>query len=425
MALNKSVLLIRDYENIRQILRDIYIFGCFSRDDFIEKKGISGRKYDKEQQRINAYLPSKFIQKRRVDKKVLQYCSYSMLDSSNNYLADTFRNKSFTALDIMAFFWVQQILNLKEELTASELLDELPMVNDDVIFTKDNLRIKLDELVQKGFISCRKTGRKVTYRLCEDIWKNFTDDELLDICTYLEFMKNVSPIEMPYSFLYQKLRLYLECERFIGVPEVEIFHFKHNHLFDVLDNDVLLQILKAIQAGHVLKVEFYDGRPSSKVYPGEIIHDSLYGRQYLYCYELEVNLNTVIRIDRISNVFDEGHFVNTNDIDVSVLSRYSNDCWCTSGANDELIEIVIEFIFDAEKEPFILRRIKEEGHNGKICKIADNKYEYRLRIKDPNEMIPWIRSFGERAKVISSGEKQTEKIICEDWKRALEKYESL
>ena len=44
MALRDSVLLIRDYENIRQILRDIYIYGCFTRDDFIEM-GISGRKY--------------------------------------------------------------------------------------------------------------------------------------------------------------------------------------------------------------------------------------------------------------------------------------------------------------------------------------------------------------------------------------------
>ena len=51
MALNKSTLLIRDFENIRAILRDIYICGCFSREDFIEKQGISGRKYDKEQQR--------------------------------------------------------------------------------------------------------------------------------------------------------------------------------------------------------------------------------------------------------------------------------------------------------------------------------------------------------------------------------------
>ena len=60
MALNKSTLLIRDYENIRSILRDVYIYGCFSKDDYVEKQGISGRKYDKEQQRISAYLPKKY-----------------------------------------------------------------------------------------------------------------------------------------------------------------------------------------------------------------------------------------------------------------------------------------------------------------------------------------------------------------------------
>lgn len=40
-------------------------------------------------------------------------------------------------------------------------------------------------------------------------------------------------------------------------------------------------------------------------------------------------------------------------------------------------------------------------------------------------MIPWIRSFGERAKVISSGTALTEKTIAEDWERAAKKYESL
>ena len=75
MALNKSSLLIRDYENIRHILRNIYIFGCFTRDDFIEM-GISGRKYDNEQRRISAYLSDRFIKKRRIGKKVVLYCSY-------------------------------------------------------------------------------------------------------------------------------------------------------------------------------------------------------------------------------------------------------------------------------------------------------------------------------------------------------------
>ena len=232
MALNKSSLLIRDYENIRQILRDIYIFGCFSRDDFIEKKGISGRKYDKEQQRIISYLPEGFIQKRRVDKKVQLYCSYNIMDGGSNHLAETYRNKSFTALDIMSFFFVQQLLNKNEEMTAAEILDALPANNDSVVFTKDNLRVKLDELVEKGFIRIRKKGRNILYNLAEDIWQGFSDDELVDICLFLDFLKNVSPIEMPYYFLHEKLILYLSVERGRSVEEKDIFHFKHNHLFN-------------------------------------------------------------------------------------------------------------------------------------------------------------------------------------------------
>ena len=160
MALRDSVLLIRDYENIRQILRDIYIYGCFTRDDFIEM-GISGRKYDNEQRRISAYLPNKFIQKRRVDKKVLLYCSYHIEDSEQNYLSGTFRNKSFTALDVMAFFFVQQLLGERKEMTAPEILEALPNYNTTIVFTKDNLRVKLDELVEKGYIKFRKEGRTV------------------------------------------------------------------------------------------------------------------------------------------------------------------------------------------------------------------------------------------------------------------------
>ena len=64
----KSNLLIRNYDNIRRILRDIYIFGCYSRDDFIEK-GMSGRKYDNEQRRINAYLPEGFIRKGELTRR--------------------------------------------------------------------------------------------------------------------------------------------------------------------------------------------------------------------------------------------------------------------------------------------------------------------------------------------------------------------
>ena len=51
-------------------------------------------------------------------------------------------------------------------------------------------------------------------------------------------------------------------------------------------------------------------------------------------------------------------------------------------------------------------------------------YRYEIEVGDPTEMIPWIRSFGERAKVISSGDYKIEEQIKANWKKAVEKYEA-
>lgn len=426
MALNKSMLLIRDYENIREILRDIYIFGCFSRDDFIEK-GYSGRKYDNEQRRISAYLPEKFIQKRRVNKKVLLYCKYGISDSTRNYLAETYRNKSFTLLDVLAYFYVMQILGNCERMTLPEILNQIPCCNDEIEFTKDNLRVKLDELVENGLLNTEKDGRNINYFLNDDLWSDFSNDELKDIYSYLEFLKNICPLEMPFYFLQRKLKLYLYSSRNIMISDLDGFQFKHNHIFNSLDNDVLLTCLIAIRTHMALQVKKkgHDGDVEFETLPIKVIHDSTYGRQYLLCYNSAAGIATTIRIDKIKaakcskNQSDEEKKAINEYIDFDEIS------WCTSLKVGKQEEIVIRFYFDEITERYILNRIKKEGHEGTITKINNGVYEYRILVSDPNEMVPWIRSFGERAKVISSGEFETENLILEDWKRAVEKYESI
>ena len=528
MALNKSNFLIRDYENIREILRDIYIYGCFSRDDFIEK-GISGRKYDNEKRRINAYLPNDFIKNRRVNKKVLQYCKYSMTDSANNYLMETFRNKSFTALDILSHFFVMQLLNQKEQFTLSELLKQMHTNNKEIIFTKDNLRNKLEEMQQNGLIQKSNRG----YSLAEDIWKDFSTEELLEIHTLLEFMKNVYPLEMPYYFLQRRLNLYLRCERDFEEENYQTMLFKHNHFFNSIDNDILLEILSAISGKKKIVVfikkkmdymkveerinkvtEFIEKESISekkadckepedvseskadykeleeiierevdckkleevierevnckelektienkiyckkleeviekkvdckeleetierkigckeleevvekkeeieiKVIPIKIVHDSIYGRQYLVSYnELEEKVS-VFRIDRIKRIRIE------DEAEAGVYQKAMQECErdkeCWS-----ITEVKVEFLFDEDKEKFIFQRIQREGHGGKIEKLADGRYLYTILVRDPIEMIPWIRSFGERAKVLSSGTFQIEKLIEQEFRKAAEKY---
>lgn len=424
MALSNSILLIRDYENIRKILRDIYIFGCFSRDDFIER-GISGRKYDNEQRRINAYLPEHFIQKRRENRKVLQYCSYKIEDNGDNYLADTFRNKSFTLLDIMAFFFVQQILSEEEGLTIAELLERLPDGNSEVVFTKDNIRIKLEELQQRGYIVARKERRNIRYYLTEDIWRDFSDEELENILIYLDYKRNSSPIEMPYYFLYRKLKLYMFAERGISL-DTKIFQYKHNHQFNVLDNDILLCALQGIAQGVVLraKVSVRENIVMSDIIPVQVIHDSVSGRQYLIGIKEEERNLLVLRIDKIEELVPGRGLSEEEKQMVNAQTGFEQECWCASGAETAVTDIEIAFSFHEETEKYIYNRIVAEGHNGTIDKVKDGEYIYRNQFRDLGEMIPWIRSFGERARVLSSGASEIEKVIAQDWDKAVKKYEA-
>ena len=426
MSISDSKLLIRDYADIRDILRDIYIYGCFSRDDFISK-GISGRKYDNEQRRIASYLPSKFIKKKRDGKRVLPYCSYDMTETLENFIAETYRNKSFTILDAMSYFFILSVLENKQDITLSEILEIIPEENDKIIYTKDNLRKKLEELTEKGLIKTKRKGRKVLYEITDDYFAAFEDSELIDLYWLLEFVKNVSPIEMPYFFLQRKLKLYLSVERNVELSDITSFQYKHNHLFNVLDNDVAIEILKSIHSRRSLTLSrrFRGEERVSTVVPLKIIHECIYGRQYMLYFDLVYEMIKTCRIDRIvsataAEVVDDSVFCKAVK-----SAETEKSSWCTSGLGTEPATVVIEFYIDEQKEQYVLDRIRREGKDGKIEKIHDGLYHFSVSVNDPLEMTPWIRSFGERAKVIQSKNGVLENHLIQDYERAIAKYEAI
>lgn len=426
MSLSDSKLLIRDYSDIRDILRDIYIFGCFSRDDYISK-GISGRKYDNEQRRITSYLPEKFIKKKREGKRVLPYCSYDMTVMPENFLAETYRNKSFTLLDIMSYFYVMTILNAKSGMSLSEILEVIPDKNDEVVYTKDNLRKKLEELIDKGLVLLEKKGRSVVYKITKDYLADFENDELVDMYWLLEFVKNVIPLEMPFFFLQKKLKLYLYVERNVEIGDIHAFQYKHNHLFNVLDNEVMLVALVAIHEKRslLIKYTFREKECSDTVLPIKVIHECTYSRQYLLYYDLAEEKIITRRIDKIISA-DIKKSVSEDVLEKALRKSVSaENAWCTSGVGLSPEEVKVEFHINEEKEQYVLERIRREGKGGNIEKISTGIYVFSIRVSDPLEMTPWIRSFGERAKVIYSKDGALEKHLIEDYERAIAKYEAI
>lgn len=219
--------------------------------------------------------------------------------------------------------------------------------------------------------------------------------------------------------------MYAFSERNLDLTQANVFKFRQNHMFNSLDNDIVLVCLQAIHCRQYVSITKENGSVHKGLVPVKVVHDSTYGRQYLLHYDHEYQSINSARIDRIKSI-EIGKELSEEDRElVNEHKEAGDNSWCTSKRPDGAQEITIVFLFDEEKEDYILQRINREGHGGTLIKESEGKYIYKKVIDDPNEMIPWIRSFGERAKVISSGTALTEKTIAEDWERAAKKYESL
>lgn len=119
----------------------------------------------------------------------------------------------------MGFFYIFSILSDNKAYTLTEILEQIPNVNEKNDFSKENLRIKLEELEEAGYLKMDRSEKAVKYFLADDIWSEFSNQELEDICLLLEFVRNIVPFEIPFYYLQRK--------------EKDMFLFKNQHLFKV------------------------------------------------------------------------------------------------------------------------------------------------------------------------------------------------
>ena len=273
-------------------------------------------------------------------------------------------------------------------------------------------------------IQSQKDGRNVRYYVTEDIWKEYSEEELKQIYMLLDFIRNIMPFEMPYVFLQNKLKLYLLSRGIDDLPE-GVFQFKHNHLFNVLDNEIMLDLLRALKRDRVVQLERTGVDESSTVVPVKIIHECTYGRQYLLCMNCKDESALMIRLDRIDSATMRDEL--TDEMKARAIERTADEekCWCTSGLGNQLRRVVIEVKIDEERESYIIKRLHREGHGGKVTKLKSGHYHYETEVRDPLEMTPWIRSFGEHMRVIEDGGSGLSEHIAADWRKAVQKYETL
>ena len=180
--------LIKNFERIRAYMREFYVYGFKSRDDYSEK---SARSYDDERRRLESWLGDHMSFVRTPEGKNV-FISIDSRSIRHNPFYNAWKAKSFTDGDVTLHFILFDILHEPSiKKTISELMEEIdakylygfacPM-----IFDESTVRKKLKEYCEEGVIATERIGRKVYYHRAESI-------DISKLTDVLHYFSEVAP----------------------------------------------------------------------------------------------------------------------------------------------------------------------------------------------------------------------------------------
>lgn len=285
MAYNE---LIKNFNKIRDYMREFYVYGFKSREEYNKK---SARSYDDERRRMESWL-GEDMQFRQTPEGKNVFISIDSRVSHHNPLYKAWKTKSFTDGDITLHFILLDILSSPEiSMTISEIVEEV----DDFIsefdepryFDESTIRKKLKEYVKEGLLVSEKQGKVMYYRRIKDIGMCSTDA--------LDFFSEVAPCGVIGSYLLDKVS-----------SHDEHFAFKHHYITGAMDSEIMRLLLEAMNQKANITLETVnrhrDRISENHVVPLRILISVQNGRQYLMAYAPRFRRITPYRMDHIVSV---------------------------------------------------------------------------------------------------------------------------
>lgn len=402
--------LIKKFSRIREYMRDFYVFGFKSRDDYTIK---SKRSYDDEKRRLESWLGDYMSFKQTPDGKNV-FISIDSRITHHNPLYTAWKAKSFTDGDITLHFILMDILKDSEEaLSISEIMEDIDGYLDGFeelrMFDESTVRKKLKEYESVGLVISEKQGKTLFYRISDD--SPIYDSDVLD------YFSEIMPCGVIGSFLLDKKR---------GMHE-EVFAFKHHYITGALDSEIVCALFMAMQEKKSVSIEVFnrdkDRITETQVIPLRVFISVQSGRQYLLAYSPGFKRFTPFRTDNILSVKlgdEEPRFDEFRE----KLDSVQKHMWgvSTEGRSGERMEHVEFIITFRDDEKHIPQRLEREKRCGTLERIDDNTYRFSADVFDAMELVPWIRTFICRITDIHFSDEKTERKFREDIEKMYEMY---
>ncbi len=371
--------LIKKFDKIRDYMRDFYVYGFKSREDF-DKKSL--RSYDNEKRRIESYLSDYMsFSKGQSGKNVFIEADCSEISANPLYRA--FKAKSFTKNDITLNFIILDILAETRWLSTPEIAEiianqYLNYFENPTLFDLSTVRGKLSKYEKLGLLSSKKDGKKLLYAL------NDTQIDLKRMAEALLYFSETSPLGVVGSFLLNKLSL-----------NNEILSYKHHYIMHALESEVVYDLLQAMKNKKKVKLININTRNNILtewiVSPLKILISVQSGRRYITVQTSKHGIKN-FRLDYIKSVTSLEKAENYDALRAK-LDKMLQYTWGSSFGDGKTIETFKMTLHIPNNERFIVKRVQREGRHGVLTQIDDETYEYSIDVYDSLEMMPWVRTF--------------------------------
>ena len=376
--------LIKNFEKIRAYMRDFYVYGFKSRDDYQSK---SARSYDDERRRLESWLGDHMSFVRTPEGKNV-FISIDSRTIRHNPLYNAWKAKSFTDGDITLHFIIFDILHDPSvKRTISELVAEidekyLSGFQSPMMFDESTVRKKLKEYCEAGIIVAEKEGRKMYYRRTEST-------DISDLNDVLHYFSEVAPCGVIGSFILDKEE-----------SDTDAFTFKHHYITGAIDSGVLASLFTAMREKRAMTISNMSRRRDmprrNRIVPLRVFISVQSGRQHLLAYLPEYNSFHSSRVDYLSNVKLEDPTPRFDELRTE-LDRMQSKMWGVSVKRNkwdaEHLEHVEFTVKVEDNEDSIVKRLYREKRIGTVEKLDENTYRFSADVYDSSEMIPWIRTF--------------------------------
>ena len=376
--------LVKNFERIRAYMREFYVYGFKSREDYDKK---SARSYDDERRRMESWLGDHMRFVRTAEGKNV-FISIDSRAVGHNPFFKAWKTKSFTDGDVTLHFILFDILHEPSvRRTVAELVQEideryLAGFEGPMMFDESTVRKKLKEYCEAGILEAERDGRKMYYRRAES-------PDLLALDEVLHYFSEAAPCGVIGSYILDKQE-----------KSSDVFTFKHHYMTGAIDSGVLAALFRAMREMRVVTATNVSRRRETpqrhRLIPLRVLISVQSGRQHLIAYLPEYNHFQSYRVDYLSDVTLEEVTPRFEELRAE-LDRMQKYMWgvgiTRNGWREPNLEHVDFTVKVEDYEDYIVRRLEREKRIGRVERLDEHTYRFSADVYDSSELIPWVRTF--------------------------------